>query len=246
MSRTSSAMNENRLITFSGVPSNFSRSFSSCEQTPTGQVLEWHCRTMMQPMATRLAVPMPNSSAPSIAAITTSRPVLMPAIGAQLHAMAQPVEHQHLMRLRQAHLPGQAGVFDRALRAGAGAADMAGDQDRVGLRLGDAGGDRADAAARNELHADGRVRVDLLEVVDELGEILDRVDVVMRRRADEHDARASSGAACAISADDLEAGKLTALAGLCALRDLDLDLTAVVEVFGGYAEPSRGDLLDRR
>jgi hypothetical protein len=29
--------------------------------------------------------------------------------------------------------------------AGAGAADMAGDQDHVGLGLGDAGGDRADA-----------------------------------------------------------------------------------------------------
>ena len=78
MSRTSSAMKENRLITFSGVPSNFARSVSSCVQTPTGQVLEWHWRTMMQPMATRLAVPMPNSSAPSMAAITTSRPVLMP------------------------------------------------------------------------------------------------------------------------------------------------------------------------
>ena len=78
MPRTSSAMKENRLITFSGEPSNFARSVSSCVQTPTGQVLEWHCRTMMQPIATRLAVPMPNSSAPSIAAITTSRPVLMP------------------------------------------------------------------------------------------------------------------------------------------------------------------------
>ncbi len=33
---------------------------------------------MMQPIATRLAVPMPNSSAPSIAAITTSRPVFSP------------------------------------------------------------------------------------------------------------------------------------------------------------------------
>ena len=78
MLRTSSAMKENRLITFSGVPSNFARSFSSWVHTPTGQVLEWHCRTMMQPIATSDAVPMPNSSAPSIAAITTSRPVLMP------------------------------------------------------------------------------------------------------------------------------------------------------------------------
>ena len=66
------------MITFSGLPANFSRSVSSWVQTPTGQVLEWHCRTMMQPMATSEAVPMPNSSAPSMAAITTSRPVLMP------------------------------------------------------------------------------------------------------------------------------------------------------------------------
>ena len=78
MSRTSSAMKLNRLMTFSGVPSNLARSASSCVQTPTGQVLLWHWRTMMQPMATRHAVPMPNSSAPSMAAITTSRPVLMP------------------------------------------------------------------------------------------------------------------------------------------------------------------------
>jgi len=78
MPRTSSAMKLNRFITFSGVPSNFLRSASSCVQTPTGHVLLWHCRTMMQPIATRDAVPMPNSSAPSMAAITTSRPVLMP------------------------------------------------------------------------------------------------------------------------------------------------------------------------
>ena len=71
-------MKENRLITFSGVPSYFSRKVSSWVHTPTGQVLLWHWRTMMQPIATSEAVPMPNSSAPSMAAITTSRPVLMP------------------------------------------------------------------------------------------------------------------------------------------------------------------------
>ena len=71
-------MKVNRLITFSGLPVNFLRRFSSWVQTPTGQVLEWHWRTMMQPRAIRLAVPMPNSSAPNIAAMTTSRPVRMP------------------------------------------------------------------------------------------------------------------------------------------------------------------------
>ena len=67
-----------RLITFSGVPVNLARKRSSWTHTPTGQVFEWHCRTMMQPMATRLSVPMPNSSAPRIAAITMSRPVFKP------------------------------------------------------------------------------------------------------------------------------------------------------------------------
>ncbi len=78
ISRTSSAMKLKRLITFSGVPVKRARKASSWVQTPTGQVLEWHWRTMMQPMAIRLAVPMPYSSAPSMAAITTSRPVRMP------------------------------------------------------------------------------------------------------------------------------------------------------------------------
>ncbi|OPZ01346.1 MAG: hypothetical protein BWZ09_02736 [Alphaproteobacteria bacterium ADurb.BinA305] len=78
ISRTSSATKLNRLITFSGEPVNFSRSFASCVQTPTGQVFMWHWRTMMQPIATSAAVPRPYSSAPSSAAITTSRPVLRP------------------------------------------------------------------------------------------------------------------------------------------------------------------------
>ncbi len=44
----------------------------------------------------------------------------------------------------------------------------------------------------------------------------------------------------------LEAGQLAALAGLGTLRDLDLDLAAMVEVFGGDAETARRHLFDRR
>ena len=71
-------MNVNSWTTFSGVPVNFALRSSRCEQTPTGQVLEWHWRTMMQPIAIREAVPTPYSSAPSMAAMTMSRPVLSP------------------------------------------------------------------------------------------------------------------------------------------------------------------------
>ena len=51
------------------------RQGSTCVATPTGQVLVWHLRIMMQPMVIRGAVAKPNSSAPSSAATARSRPV---------------------------------------------------------------------------------------------------------------------------------------------------------------------------
>ena len=78
ISLTSWAIKLNRFTTFSGVPLNFSLSFSSWVQTPTGQVFEWHCLTIIHPIATNDVVATPYSSAPIIAAITTSLPVLIP------------------------------------------------------------------------------------------------------------------------------------------------------------------------
>jgi hypothetical protein len=74
-SRTSSAMKRKKLTTCSGLPANFLRSSGSCVAMPTGQVFRWQTRIMMQPITTSGAVAKPNSSAPSSAAITTSRPV---------------------------------------------------------------------------------------------------------------------------------------------------------------------------
>jgi len=48
---------------------------------------------------------------------------------------------------------------------------MAGDQDDIGSRLGDAGGDGADTGARDQLDADFGLRIDLLQVIDELRQI---------------------------------------------------------------------------
>ncbi len=76
-SRTSSAMNRKKLTTCSAWPANFSRSFGFCVAMPTGQVSRWQTRIMMQPMTTSGAVAKPYSSAPSSAAMTTSRPVFI-------------------------------------------------------------------------------------------------------------------------------------------------------------------------
>src|SRR3546814_6202920 len=153
------------------------------------------------------------------------------------------LERENLIDFGQAHFPRRAGIFDAGLGRGAGAASVARDEDDVGVRLGDPGSHRADARRADQLHADARLRIDLLQVVDELRQILDRIDVVVGRRADQRDA----GRRVAQPRDelgDLEARKLAALAGLGALCDLDLDLVARAAIFGGYAETAARDLLD--
>ena len=115
--------------------------------------------------------------------------------------------------------------------------------DVVGVGLGDASGNRAYSQLRDQLHADGRARVDALEVVDELREVFNAVDVVMRRRTDERNARLRVTQARDEFAD-LVSGKLAAFAGLGALRDLDFQLFGVDQVLGGDAKASGGDLLD--
>jgi hypothetical protein len=75
--RASSATKKKKLTTCSGLPANLRRSTGSCVATPTGQVLRWHLRIMMQPSTTSGAVAKPNSSAPSSAPMTTSRPVFI-------------------------------------------------------------------------------------------------------------------------------------------------------------------------
>ena len=66
-----------KLTTYSALPANFSRSRLSWVAMPTGQVLRWQTRIMMQPVAISAEVAKPNSSAPSRAPTTTSRPVFI-------------------------------------------------------------------------------------------------------------------------------------------------------------------------
>ena len=114
----------------------------------------------------------------------------------------------------------------------------------VGVRLGHARGHRADPDLGDELDRDARARVGAAQVVDQLLEVLDRVDVVVRRRRDQADA-GRRGADLADVAVDLVARELAALARLGALRHLDLDLVGVREVVDRHAEAARGHLLDR-
>ena len=109
------------------------RSSGSCVAMPTGQVLRWQTRIMMQPAAISGAVEKANSSAPSSAATRTSRPVRRAPSTCSAYAAAQVVRDEHLLRLGDAELPGQSGVLERRRRRRAGAAVVSGDHDVVGL-----------------------------------------------------------------------------------------------------------------
>ncbi len=76
-SRTSLATNSKNVSTNSGLPLKRARSSGFCVATPTGHVSRWQTRIITQPDTTSGAVAKPNSSAPSRAAITTSRPVFI-------------------------------------------------------------------------------------------------------------------------------------------------------------------------
>src|SRR5690606_38308365 len=94
------------------------------------------------------------------------------AVDLEPDAVPQAVADEGLLGLGQADLPGRPGVLDRVDRGGAGAAVVAGDEDAVGLGLGDAGGYGADADFADELHVDlGVAAPGVLEVVDELREV---------------------------------------------------------------------------
>ena len=110
------------------------------------------------------------------------------AVGLDTHLAAQLVGAQHLVGFGQAEFPGRARVLDRGQRARAGAAVVTGDRDQIGISLGHAGGDGADAGLGDELDRYQRLGIDLLQIEDQLGEILDRVDVVVRRRRNQRDA----------------------------------------------------------
>ena len=76
ISRSSSAINIIKFITYSGFPAKRFLSSGFCVAIPTGHVSRLQTLIITQPIVTSGAVANPNSSAPRAHAIATSRPVI--------------------------------------------------------------------------------------------------------------------------------------------------------------------------
>ncbi len=243
ISRSSSASMKKKLTTCSGLPANFLRSSGSCVATPTGQVFRWHLRIMMQPTVTRAAVAMPHSSAPSIVAMAMSLAVRnWPSVCTTIRPRRSLSTSTWCVSARPSSQGAPACLIEVC-----GLAPVPPSCPLISttsaLPLADAGGDRAHADLGHQFDADPRLAVGVLQVVDQLRQVLDRIDVVMRRRRDQADARRAVADAGDLLVD-LVAGQLAAFARLGPLRHFDLQLSGADQVFAGHAEAAAGDLLD--
>ncbi len=182
ISRNSSATKKKKFTTCFRLSLEFLRSSGSCVATPTGQVFRWHLRIMMQPVTTSGAVGESKFVGAENRADCNIAAGLHLAIHLHCDAAAQLVQHQRLLGFRKAKFPGRAGMLDRRPGRSAGTAIVPGDGDVIGLCLGYAGRDGADAVLGNQLDADRRFRIGVFQVVYQLRQIFDRIDVVMRRR----------------------------------------------------------------
>ncbi len=106
---------------------------------------------------------------------------LQTTVGLQTDLVTQVVATQGLVGLAQTQLPGGTGITDGGQRAGRGTAIVTGDGDQVRIGLGHTGGDGADTGLGHQLHGNQRIRVDLLEVINQLRQILDGINIVVRR-----------------------------------------------------------------
>src|SRR4051794_28930328 len=80
-------------------------------------------------------------------------------------------------------------MLERGERRSTGTAVIAADQHNVCVSLGDTSCNCTDANFRHQLDRDARLRISVLQIEYQLSKIFDRIDVVVRRRRHEADAR---------------------------------------------------------
>ena len=136
-------------------------------------------------------------------------------------------------------------MFDGSQRRCAGAAIVSGNHEMISLGLGDSRGNRAHTDFRYQFDADACLAVCVLQVVNQLRDVLNRIDIVMRRRADQTHARGRVSDSGDLFVH-LAAWQLASFARFGALSDLDLKLICISQIPCRDSEPPGSDLFDGR
>ncbi len=127
--------------------------------------------------------------------------------------------------------------------AGSSTTVVARDSDQIGICLDHAGGNGSHSGSRHQFHRHQCLWVNLFQVKDELGQIFDGVNIVVRWRRNKGYPRhrvAQTGDECV----HLAARQLATLTGFGPLGDLDLQDLGIDQIGWGDPEAARSDLLD--
>ena len=106
------------------------------------------------------------------------------AVGLNPNAATKPVEHQGLLGLGKANLPGRTCMLNGRQGRGACAAVVACNNNMISLGLSHARSHGAHTNFRDELDRDIGMRGHILQVVNKLGKVLNGINVVVRRGRD--------------------------------------------------------------
>src|SRR5699024_4074965 len=113
------------------------------------------------------------------------------------------------------------------------------------MRFGDTGCNSPDALFSHEFDVDAGIRIRALEIVDELREVLNGVNIMVRWWGNQPHTRGGN-THFSNPRIDLIRWQLAALTGLSALGHLDLNIGAVIKVVAGHTKAPGGHLLDSR
>ena len=99
--------------------------------------------------------------------------------------LTKAVFYQRLVRLGNPQFPGQAGVLNGRQGGSAGSPVITRDQDNLRPGFRHTAGNCAHPRLRHQLHTDSRMAVGVFQVENQLSQIFDGVNIVVRRRADQ-------------------------------------------------------------
>ena len=166
-------------------------------------------------------------------------------IDLELDAATQVIEHKCLFRFGNTKFPREAGMLDRSKRRSTRTTIVARNEHYIGMSFRDTRGNRTHAHFGHKLHRDTGLRVRITQIVNELGQVFDRVNIMMRRRRNQRNIR-NRVTDTRHELVHLVSRQLATFTRLCTLRHLDLQILCMAEIVNRYAKAARSNLTDCR
>ena len=164
------------------------------------------------------------------------------SIGLQTHLSTQSVKHQCLLSFRQTNLRRNTCIAHWRGRRSTCTTFSTRNYNQVGFSLSHTCSNGSYPTLGNQLHTDLCFRIYILQVEDKLSQVLDRVNIVMRRRRNKRDSR-NRMTCLRNNLVHLITRQLTTLTRLCTLCNLNLNFFGIHQIFSGHTKTTWSNLL---